>query len=102
MEKIILYFIDVMVMNRIKSKKHHKIDTDKYELAWHPVSSCETFSMTVWETPAYVGPGAYNAGHIDYILDHNPRNNVRVVINQDDGRCICRRALDIRRAKITP
>ena len=91
-----------MVMNRIKSKKHHKIDTDKYELAWHPANNRETFSVTVWESPTYVGPGAYNAGHIDYILDNNPRNDVRVVINHDDGRDICRRALRKERAKITP
>jgi hypothetical protein len=91
-----------MVIGNIKNRKLHKIDTDKYEMAWHQLNGHETFVMSVWESPTYVGPEAYNAGHIDYILDNNPRNDVRTVINSDDGRCVCRRTLDKWRVKFTP
>ena len=91
-----------MVMIKAKSRKLHKIDTDKYELAWHPANNHETYSVSVWETPAYVGPEAYNAGHIDYILGNNPRNDVRTVINSDNGIYVCRRNLDKGRIRFTP
>ena len=91
-----------MVMKSLNVRKRNKIDTDKYEVVWHQLNGHEAFVMSVWESPTYVGPEAYNAGHIDYILDNNSRNDVRHIIAADDGRFLCRRALDKWRVKFIP
>ena len=91
-----------MLMNRLANRKRIKIDTDKYELSWHSINDQETYSMSVWESPAYVGPEAYNAGNIDFILNSNTRNDVRWIIGTDDGTYVCRRILDKNRVKFMP
>lgn len=89
-----------MVTNSRK-RKRNKIDTDKFAAAWHEVSGMEKYVMSIWEEPTYVGPEAYNAGHIDYILG-NPKNDSLSMIGTDNARYMCRRRLDKSFAKFTP
>ena len=94
-----------MLKTNLKSKKRFKIDTDRFELSWHALIADDNeriFIKSVWAAPTYVGPEAYNSGHIDFILDNNPRNDVRTILNRDDGRFVCRRTLDEGRAKFMP
>ena len=89
-----------MKTNSKMLNRRHKIDTDQFEFSWHSIGG-EEYLKSVWATPTYVGPEAYNAGHIDYILD-GEKNNVRHIMYGDDGRYICRKNLDKGRAKFIP
>lgn len=92
----------------VKTKRHikrAKTDTDRYEIAWHPISVGQgeglTYHKTVWASPTYVGPDSYNSGHIDFIID-NMINDVGAVIRADEGVYLCRRNLSKDKAKFTP
>ena len=54
-----------------KIKHKNKYDTDRYEERYFMASG--RFEKTVWAANAYVGPGTYNMGHIDNIIE--PRKN---------------------------
>lgn len=82
-------------------RPNNKTDSDRFETCWHQSNDRETFVLSVWEAPTFVGPGAYNSGHIDYILN-DERNNVKTVIDVDEGTNICRRLLNKYRVKFTP
>jgi len=74
------------------------MDTDRLELAWHETGS-EMYLKSVWPAPTYVGPEAYNSGHIDYV---NDLNDIHYIISTDDGRWVARRKLDQDLAKFKP
>ena len=89
----------------IKHKKQTRKDTDKYEIAWRPITIGEegraSYRKTVWEALTYVGPGSYNSGHIDFILD-NMMNEVGDVIRTQEGVFICRKGLSKDLVKFKP
>jgi len=54
-----------------KVKHKNTYDTDRYEERYFITSG--RFEKTIWGSGVFVGPGAYNMGHIDNVL--NPRKN---------------------------
>lgn len=93
-------------MTKTRGKfKRTKFDTDKYEIAWHPVSSVQegymSYNKTVWESSPYVGPQSYNAGHIDFILN-SMTNDVAMVTRPDEGYLLCRQNLSKEKVKFLP
>ena len=95
-------------MEKAKSsyaRKHKKIDTDKFEFVWRPMNykgKHEEYARTVWEAQTYVGPEAYNAGSIEYIIYSNTKNDVSTIIKPDEGIHVCRRLLTTHKVKFIP
>ena len=54
-----------------KVKHKNTYDTDRYEERYFITNG--RFEKTIWGGGVFVGPGAYNMGHIDNVL--NPRKN---------------------------
>ena len=93
-----------VMINKYISKRA-KTDTDRFELGWHVLNTGQdgiaSYHKSVWESPTYVGPEAYNAGHIDFILESDA-NDVRSILRADDGVFLCRRCLAKERVKFIP
>ena len=85
--------------NKSKANKGHKMDTDRYELAWHEIDGGMFLKKSVWATSTSVGPGNYNSGCIDYISN---RNDVIFVNFVDDGWWVTRQKLDRELVKFEP
>ena len=91
-------------MNKVNVKKRFKFHTDRFELTWHQLIDDDnerTFEKTVWETPVYVGPEAYDSSSIDNICN-NARNDVRTVISNDIEWFVCRRKSSMDLLKFKP
>ena len=82
---------------KIKNKRTY--DTDRYEIHFHVME--DTVGKSVWEADAYVGPGAYNLGHIDNVLS-NPKNDADTVTDYNNPWFLSRGTLSKHRIKFEP
>lgn len=85
-----------------KIKHRKKYDTDKYERKFCFIGDDgEMPSRSVWEADVYVGPEAYNKGHIDNILMNNI-NDPDTVTDDNNPWYTTRATLSKERIKFAP
>ena len=85
-------------------KRKEKSETDKYELSWHqtsPDGGIDSYARTIWESPTYVGPGAFNCGHVDWIIE-NYRNRSKYIMLEEQPFLARHRRLHVDNAKFKP
>lgn len=85
-----------------KIKRRSKVDTDRYEMHFRIVEDpTGGISKCVWEEDPFVGPDAYNHGHIDFVLS-NSKNDADTIIDTNNPIFLCRATLSKHRIKFDP
>ncbi len=64
-------------------KNRRTYDSDRFEKTYQ-ISPEGSFNLLYWELSPYVGPEAYNNGHVDLILD-NPDNTVGKILETSEN-----------------
>lgn len=59
----------------------NKIDTDKYTHTYKGSDDDRFFHKLMWETDVFVGPGAYNKGHIFFITNKCTNKAENIYLN---------------------
>ena len=82
-----------------KIKKRGTYDTDKYEMHFRITE--DMTGKSVWEADVYVGPGAYNSGHIDNVLS-NYNNDVDSILDYNNPVFTSRATLSKQKVRFEP